>query len=69
MFVAARSAYPPAVARFELSERWCSWNGIDVIFSAARAAIEAGPFDPPLCEIIFDEEYDPISVATLDEAR
>lgn len=57
------------VGRFELSERWCSWNGVDEIFIAARAAIEAGPFDPPICEIVFDEEYDPFTVDTLEEAR
>ena len=54
---------------FECSERWCGWRDLDVIFVAARAAIEGGPFDPPLCEIIFDEEFDPITVDTLEEAR
>jgi hypothetical protein len=57
------------VARFELSERWCSWKGVDVIFTAARAAIEAGPLDPPICEVIFDEEYDPLTVDTLEQAH
>ena len=55
--------------RFQLSERWCNWKGVDVIFDAARAAIEAGPFDPPICEVLFDEEYDPFTVDTLEEAR
>lgn len=55
--------------RFELSERWCGWKDLDVIFVAARAAIEAGPFDPPLCEVVFDEEFDPLTVDTFDEAR
>ena len=55
--------------RFELSERWCPWSDIDVIFVAARAAIEAGPLDPAICEIVFDEEYDPLTVDTLEEAR
>jgi len=40
-----------------------------VIFVAARAAIEAGPFDPPLCEVVFNEEFDPFTVDTLEEAR
>jgi hypothetical protein len=53
---------------FELSERWCNWRDLDVIFSAARAAIEAGPFEPPLCEVVFDEEFDPFTIDTLDEA-
>ena len=57
------------MARFELSERWCSWKGDDVIFTAARAAIEAGPLEPPLCEVVFDEEYDPFTVYTLEEAH
>jgi len=66
---AAARAYALVVSRFELSERWCSWKGVDVIFVAARAAIEAGPFDPPICEVVFDEEYDPFTVDTLEEAR
>lgn len=55
--------------RFECSERWCGWRDLDMIFVAARAAIEAGPFDPFLCEIVFDEEFDPFTVDTLEEAR
>jgi hypothetical protein len=55
--------------RFELSERWCAWRDLNVIFSAARAAIEAGPFDPPLCEVVFNEEFDPFIVDTLEEAQ
>ena len=55
--------------RFELSERWCGWKDVDVIFVAVRAAIEAGPFDPPICEVVFDEEYDPFTVDTLEQAR
>jgi hypothetical protein len=69
VFAAALSAYPRIVGAFELSERWCGWRDLDVIFVAARAAIEAGPFDPPLCEVIFDEEFDPFTVDTLEEAR
>jgi hypothetical protein len=57
------------VERFELSERWCGWKDLDVIFIAARVAIEAGPFDPPICEVVFDEEFDPFTVDTLEEAR
>ncbi|MEY2517731.1 MAG: hypothetical protein QOJ89_5089 [bacterium] len=40
-----------------------------MIFSAARAAIEAGPFDPYLCEVVFNEEFDPFTVDTLEDAR
>jgi hypothetical protein len=57
------------VGAFELSERWCGWKDLDVIFIAARVAIEAGPFDPPLCEVVFNEEFDPFTVDTLEEAR
>jgi hypothetical protein len=66
---ATTSAYPLVVDRFELSERWCGWKDVDVIFLAARAAIEAGPFDPPICEVVFDEEFEPFTVDTLEEAR
>ncbi len=55
--------------RFEISERWCGWKDLDVIFVAARAAIEAGPFDPAICEIVFNEEFDPFTVDTFEEAR
>jgi hypothetical protein len=57
------------VDRFELSERWCGWTDLDLIFIAAGLAIEAGPFDPLICEIIFNEEFDPFAVDTLEEAR
>ncbi|MGH2942245.1 MAG: hypothetical protein ACRDLN_05680 [Solirubrobacteraceae bacterium] len=55
--------------RFELSQRWCGWRGVDVIFVAVGAAIEAGPLDPWVCEVVFDEEYDPLTVDSLQEAR
>jgi len=57
------------MARFDLSERWCGWTDLDLIFTAARAAIEAGPFDPPICEVVFNEEFDPFTVDTFQEAR
>jgi hypothetical protein len=57
------------MARFELSERWCPWDDLDLIFSAAWAAIEAGPFSPPLCEVVFNEEFDPFVVDTLEQAQ
>jgi hypothetical protein len=68
VFAATATTYPVDMDRFELSERWCAWRDLDVIFSAARAAIEAGPFDPPLCEVVFNEEFDPLTVDTLEEA-
>ena len=54
---------------FELSERWCGWKDLDGIFCAARAAIEAGPFDPAVCEVVFNEEFDPLTVDTLEQAH
>jgi hypothetical protein len=57
-----------AVERFALSERWCGWKDLDAIFSAARAAVEAGPFDPPVLEVVFDADFDPLTVNTLEEA-
>jgi hypothetical protein len=57
------------VNRFELSERWCPWKDLDEIFVAARAAIEAGQFDPLICEVVFDEEFDPFTLDSLEEAR
>jgi hypothetical protein len=55
--------------RFELSERWCPRRDLDGIFSAARAAIEAGPLDPFLCEVVFNEEFDPVTVDALEQAQ
>ncbi|MGH2919182.1 MAG: hypothetical protein ACRDLS_11395 [Solirubrobacteraceae bacterium] len=54
--------------RFALSERWCGWKDLDAIFTAARAAMEAGPFDPPVCEVVFDPDFDPFTVYSLEEA-
>jgi hypothetical protein len=55
--------------RFELSERWSPWSDVDVIFAAARAAIEAGPLHPYLCEVVFNEEFDPFTVDSLEQAQ
>lgn len=53
---------------FALSERWCGWKDLDAIFKAARAAIDAGPFDPPVCEVVFDPDFDPLAIHSLPEA-
>ena len=55
--------------RFELSERWSPWTDLDLIFSAARAAIEAGPLEPYLCEVVFNDECDPFTVDSLEQAE
>ncbi len=54
---------------FELSEQWSPWSDIDGIFRAASAAIDFGPLDPVVCEVIFNEEFDPVAVDTLEQAR
>jgi len=56
------------MSHFELSERWCPWRDLNAIFSAAQAAIDDGPLDPPLCEVIFNAEFDPFVVDTLEQA-
>jgi hypothetical protein len=55
--------------RFDLSERWSPWSDLDAIFAAARAAIDAGPLDLPACEVVFNEEFDPFVVDTLEQAQ
>ena len=53
---------------FELSERWSPWSDINGIFCAASAAIDFGPLDPVVCEVVFNEEFDPFTVDTLEQA-
>jgi len=57
------------MSRFELSERWSPWRDLDAIFAAARAAIEAGPLELPVCEVVFNEEFAPFVVDTLEQAQ
>jgi hypothetical protein len=57
------------MSRFELSERWSPWSDLDAIFAAAHAAIVAGPLAPPLCEVVFNDEFDPFTVDTLEQAQ
>jgi hypothetical protein len=56
------------MAHFELSERWSPWSDINGIFCAASAAIDFGPLDPVVCEVVFNEEFDPFTVDTLEQA-
>ena len=69
VFAASSEIYPLAMDRFELSERWAPWTDLDVIFTAAHAAIEAGPLYPANCEVVFNEEFDPFTVDTLEQAQ
>ena len=57
------------MSRFELSERWSPWSDLDAIFSAAHAAIDAGPLDSPRCEVVFNQEFDPFEVDSLEQAQ
>ncbi len=63
------NTYPVAMSRFELSERWSPWGDLELIFTAAHAAIEAGPLHPHLCEVVFNEEFAPFTVDTLEQAQ
>jgi len=54
---------------FALSERWNGWTDLDVILKAARAAVLAGPLDPLQCEVLFESDFDTITVESLEEAQ
>lgn len=54
---------------FALSERWNGWSEIGVILTAARAAVAAGPLDPLLCEVVFESDFDTVTVDNLDAAQ
>jgi hypothetical protein len=43
---------------FALSERWNGWTNLDVMVQAARAAVEAGPLDPLVCDITLEWDMD-----------
>lgn len=43
---------------FALSERWNGWTNLDVMVQAARAAVEAGPLDPLVCDITIEWDED-----------
>jgi len=53
---------------FALSERWNGWSNLQVMVQAARAAAEAGPLDPLVCEVTieWDDEED-TTLHSLDE--
>jgi len=51
---------------FALSERWNGWTRLDVMVAAARAAIAAGPLDPPACEVTVEWDDDTTTFDSLD---
>lgn len=51
---------------FALSERWNGWERLDVMLAAARAAIEAGPLDPLVCEITVETDEDSFTLDAVD---
>jgi|GEM_PF-1727070 len=55
---------------FALSERWNGWTNLLVMVQAARAAAEAGPFDPLVCDatIEWDDDED-TTLHSLDELQ
>jgi hypothetical protein len=51
---------------FALSERWNGWTRLDVMVAAARAAADAGPLDPLLCEVTVEWDDDTTTLDSLD---
>ena len=49
---------------FALSERWNGWTNLEVMVEAARAAVDAGPFDPAICAVTI--EWDDETESTLE---
>jgi len=52
---------------FALSERWNGWTRLDVMIEATRAAIAAGPLDPPVVEVQVEWDDDTTTLDSLDE--
>jgi hypothetical protein len=54
---------------FALSERWNGWTDLHVMIEAARAAIAAGPLDPPICVVTIEWDDDTSNLDSLDELQ
>lgn len=53
---------------FALSERWNGWTNLHVMVQAARAAVEAGPLDPLVCDVTIEwDEDEDTTLHDLDE--
>jgi hypothetical protein len=57
------------MAGFALSERWNGWTDLDVMVQAARAAVDAGPLDPLVCEITIEWDHATEVLTSLDELQ
>ena len=55
---------------FALSERWNGWTNLLVMVQAARAAAEAGPFDPLVCDVTLEwDDDEDTTLHSLDELQ
>ncbi len=55
---------------FALSERWNGWTNLLVLVQAARAAAEAGPFDPLVCDVTLEwDDDEDTTLHSLDELQ
>ncbi|MDQ3724153.1 MAG: hypothetical protein M3376_14065 [Actinomycetota bacterium] len=55
---------------FALSERWNGWANLLVMVQAARAAAEAGPLDPLVCDVTLEwDEDEDTTLHSLDELQ
>lgn len=51
---------------FALSERWNGWENLGVMVQAARAAVDAGPLDPVVCQVTLEGDEEDIALDDLD---
>jgi hypothetical protein len=51
---------------FALSERWNGWENLGVMVQAARAAVEAGPLDPPVFLVTLEGDEEDVTLDNLD---
>ena len=55
---------------FALSERWNGWTNLAVMVQAARAAVEAGPMDPLVCDVTLEwDDDEDTTLHSLDELQ
>ena len=55
---------------FALSERWNGWTNLLVMVQAARAAAEAGPLEPLVCDLTLEwDDDEDTTLHSLDELQ